>query len=303
MCCLPLCRGTQQRALIWWDAREHCSMIIGMISWWPFILGDSEWSNQILWSGGYDFSSYERMATQTAYLSITFYISTNWEKRISSNLIKSILSNERFSVQIEVEILSKQIIKATINHRNAKVPMSFLPWLALSRGALLAFGWGKGTSWTNICLKLMDDFFQVLWFQKRMNWQFLMVGHFFWVCFVLWSLKLSPYFFRWLRRTGHPVSLSMRWTLFLWRSWISFGRHGWRGGTTYLWYLVVRKDQHSDMDVSENGGFPPFFIHFFLGVFHYKPSIWGLPYFFKHPHNGDKFWWYFFGEIKTQRHS
>ena len=37
------------------------------------------------------------------------------------------------------------------------------------------------------------------------------------------------------------------------------------------------------MDVSENGGFSPQIIHF-NGVFHYKPSILGYPYFWKHPY-------------------
>ena len=111
LCAASLCVGgdPKQRAFIWWDAREDCSMIIGRISWWPSILGDSQWSNQILWLGGYDFSSYERMAIQTTYLAITFQIhgtkyvgltwKSNWEKHISSNLIKAILSNPRFTFQ------------------------------------------------------------------------------------------------------------------------------------------------------------------------------------------------------------
>ena len=37
------------------------------------------------------------------------------------------------------------------------------------------------------------------------------------------------------------------------------------------------------MDVSENGGFSPQIIHFDR-VFHYKPSILGYPYFWKHPY-------------------
>ena len=37
------------------------------------------------------------------------------------------------------------------------------------------------------------------------------------------------------------------------------------------------------MDVSENSGFSPLIIHF-NKVFHYKPSILGYPYFWKHPH-------------------
>ena len=36
------------------------------------------------------------------------------------------------------------------------------------------------------------------------------------------------------------------------------------------------------MDVSENSGFSPQIIHF-NRVFHYKPSILGYPYFWKHP--------------------
>ena len=37
------------------------------------------------------------------------------------------------------------------------------------------------------------------------------------------------------------------------------------------------------MDVSENGGYPQ--IMNFNKVFHYKPSILGSPYFWKHPQN------------------
>ena len=37
------------------------------------------------------------------------------------------------------------------------------------------------------------------------------------------------------------------------------------------------------MDVSENSGFSPKIIHF-NRVFHYKPSILGYPYFWKHPY-------------------
>ena len=36
------------------------------------------------------------------------------------------------------------------------------------------------------------------------------------------------------------------------------------------------------LDVSENSGFSPQIIHF-KRVFHYKPSILGYPYFWKHP--------------------
>ena len=36
------------------------------------------------------------------------------------------------------------------------------------------------------------------------------------------------------------------------------------------------------MDVSENDGTPKSSI--FNRVFHYKPSIWGYPYFWKHPY-------------------
>ena len=38
------------------------------------------------------------------------------------------------------------------------------------------------------------------------------------------------------------------------------------------------------MDVSENSGFSPQIIHF-NRVFHYKPSILGYPYFWKHPYS------------------
>ena len=38
-----------------------------------------------------------------------------------------------------------------------------------------------------------------------------------------------------------------------------------------------------NMDVSENSGFSPPIIHF-NRVFHYKPSILGYPFFWKHPH-------------------
>ena len=41
------------------------------------------------------------------------------------------------------------------------------------------------------------------------------------------------------------------------------------------------------MDVSENTGVPPKSSHF-NRVFHYKPSILGFPYFWKHPYHVDK---------------
>ena len=44
-----------------------------------------------------------------------------------------------------------------------------------------------------------------------------------------------------------------------------------------------KNEQAYDMDVSENSGFSPQIIHF-NRVFHYKPSILGYPYFWKHPY-------------------
>ena len=41
------------------------------------------------------------------------------------------------------------------------------------------------------------------------------------------------------------------------------------------------------MDVSENRGVPPKSSHF-NRVFHYKPSILGYPYFWKHPYHVDQ---------------
>ena len=41
--------------------------------------------------------------------------------------------------------------------------------------------------------------------------------------------------------------------------------------------------RHGDVGVSLNGGFSPQIIHL-KRVFHYKPSILGYPYFWKHPH-------------------
>ena len=43
------------------------------------------------------------------------------------------------------------------------------------------------------------------------------------------------------------------------------------------------------MDVSKNSGFSPQIIHFLIGLFHYKPSILGYPYCWKHPYNAQKF--------------
>ena len=44
-----------------------------------------------------------------------------------------------------------------------------------------------------------------------------------------------------------------------------------------------KNEQAYDLDVSENSGFSPQIIHF-NRVFHYKPSILGYPYFWKHPY-------------------
>jgi len=43
------------------------------------------------------------------------------------------------------------------------------------------------------------------------------------------------------------------------------------------------KNHVLDMDVSENSRFSPQIIHF-NRIFHYKPSILGYPYFWKHPY-------------------
>ena len=54
----------------------------------------------------------------------------------------------------------------------------------------------------------------------------------------------------------------------------------WRGGTLrYPWYIHVNNVY---MDVSKNGGTPKSSI--LIRVFHYKPSILGSPYFWKHPY-------------------
>ena len=46
---------------------------------------------------------------------------------------------------------------------------------------------------------------------------------------------------------------------------------------------AATNSEHQYTDVSENGGFSPQIIHFNM-VFHYKPSILGYPYFWKHPY-------------------
>ena len=46
-------------------------------------------------------------------------------------------------------------------------------------------------------------------------------------------------------------------------------------------------DFYQYMDVSKNSGFSPQIIHF-NRVFHYKPSILGYPYFWKHPHGSGR---------------
>ena len=49
------------------------------------------------------------------------------------------------------------------------------------------------------------------------------------------------------------------------------------------WFPTVSNHAQFYMDVSSNGGTPKS-IHF-NRVFHYKPSILGYPYFWKHPHS------------------
>ena len=46
---------------------------------------------------------------------------------------------------------------------------------------------------------------------------------------------------------------------------------------------------HLDIDVSKNRGTPKSSI--FNRVFHYKPSFWGYPYFWKHPHPRYQVFW------------
>ena len=48
------------------------------------------------------------------------------------------------------------------------------------------------------------------------------------------------------------------------------------------WDPTLITNQQEYVDVSENSGFSPQIIHF-NRVFHYKPSILGYPYFWKHP--------------------
>ena len=48
------------------------------------------------------------------------------------------------------------------------------------------------------------------------------------------------------------------------------------------WDPTLITNQQEYVDVSENSGFSPQIIHFNMG-FHYKPSILGYPYFWKHP--------------------
>ena len=48
-------------------------------------------------------------------------------------------------------------------------------------------------------------------------------------------------------------------------------------------------DTHEYMDVSLNGGFSPQIIYF-NRLFHYKSSILGYPYVWKHPYDGSIFW-------------
>ena len=49
------------------------------------------------------------------------------------------------------------------------------------------------------------------------------------------------------------------------------------------WMFRLHVGFHKYIDVSENSGFSPQIIHF-NRVFHYKPSILGYPYFWKHPY-------------------
>ena len=57
---------------------------------------------------------------------------------------------------------------------------------------------------------------------------------------------------------------------------------GWLGieGSDHMDMLVPRR---FNMDISVNEGFFPQIIHF-KRAFHYKPSILGYPYFWKHPY-------------------
>ena len=63
----------------------------------------------------------------------------------------------------------------------------------------------------------------------------------------------------------------------------------WESGTPILAAKLWLWSPFWEMDVSEIVGFPPKFIHF-NRVFHYKPSILGYPYFWKHPNDGVFFW-------------
>lgn len=109
LCAASLCvRGTQNsELLIWWDAREHCSMMIGRISWWPWNFGGFSMKQPdtvirglwflFLWKNGNPNNLFNNHISDIWYVGLTW--KSNWEKHISSNLIKSILSNPRFTFQ------------------------------------------------------------------------------------------------------------------------------------------------------------------------------------------------------------
>ena len=58
---------------------------------------------------------------------------------------------------------------------------------------------------------------------------------------------------------------------------------GTREAPMHSWEMSARHEPWLHMGVSENSGFSPQIIHF-NRVFHYKPSILGYPYFWKHPY-------------------
>ena len=54
-----------------------------------------------------------------------------------------------------------------------------------------------------------------------------------------------------------------------------------------LFFCFLKSDEGKYMGVSENSGFSTQIIHF-NRVFHYKPSMLGYPYFWKHPYTTGK---------------